>query len=189
MGTTNESEFLKDDTGGRRFWPVDLGKNAHTKSVFRDLEAEVPLIWAEAVELYRRGESLKMSDGAENLAKKSQEEHRESNYNEGLIEEFLNQKIPKDWYRKTVAERRAWLDNWFNQRSVPEEDLMQRDHICAVEIWNECFRQTGHSRMKKTDAREINGILDRLQGWQKMKNPMRFGSEYGMQRGYERTVT
>lgn len=189
VGTTNESEFLKDDTGGRRFWPVDLGKNAHTKSVFRDLEAEVPLIWAEAVELYRRGESLKMSDGAENLAKKSQEEHRESNYNEGLIEEFLNQKIPKDWYRKTVAERGAWLDNWFNQRSVPEEDLMQRDHICAVEIWNECFRQTGHSRMKKTDAREINGILDRLQGWQKMKNPMRFGSEYGMQRGYERTVT
>lgn len=186
VGTTNETEFLKDETGGRRFWPVDLGKHMHGKSVFRDLLDEVPMIWAEAMSLYRAGEPLILSSEAEGMAKQSQEEHRESNYSEGLIVEFLEKKIPKDWYKRSLAERRLWLDNSFNQGREPEENLMYRDRVCAIEVWYECFGQSGFNRMKKSDSREINAILDRMPGWKRSNKTMRFGGEYGPQRGYER---
>ena len=53
FGTTNDSEFLKDKTGNRRFWPVDVGINKPSKNVFTGLEAELDQIWAEAVTAYR----------------------------------------------------------------------------------------------------------------------------------------
>lgn len=189
VGTTNESEFLKDDTGGRRFWPVDLCKQGHQKSVFRDLMGEVPLIWAEAMYLYRNGETLTMSKEAEALAKETQEDHREVSYNEGRIIEFLSRKVPVGWYKRSIAERKAWLDNVFEQDRTQESDLTERDRICAWEIWNECYGQAGYQQMKKSDSREINSILDRLPGWQRSKSPVRFGGEYGTQRGYLRVST
>lgn len=62
--------------------------------------------------------------------------------------------------------------------------LVYRDRICALEIWNECFRQI--SRMKKSEAREINAVLDRMPGWRRAEQMMRFGKDYGVQRGYVR---
>jgi predicted P-loop ATPase len=50
-GTTNESEYLGDATGGRRFWPVHCG----TIDVAA-LERDRDMLWAEAVARYESGE-------------------------------------------------------------------------------------------------------------------------------------
>jgi predicted P-loop ATPase len=52
--STNEGEYLKDQTGGRRFWPVKtaLAKPIDINGIVRDKDQ----IWAEAVHLYRKGE-------------------------------------------------------------------------------------------------------------------------------------
>lgn len=189
VGTTNESEFLKDYTGNRRFWPVDLAQQDRRKDIWAGLRREVDQIWAEAVCMYRLGEPLVLSAAAEKLAEGVQEEHRESGYAEGAILEFLARKVPRDWYGRTQYERRAWLDSEFDRREVEKADgdgLMYRDRICAWEVWNECFRQAGYNRMKKSDAREINSVLARLPGWERQKGTVRFGGEYGSQRGFLR---
>lgn len=186
VGTTNEQEFLKDYTGNRRFWPVDLTGKGHTKNIWKDLPGEVAQIWAEAVSLYRQGESLILSDGAAGLAEKVQDEHREVSYSEGAIREFLEQKVPRNWYQRSLYERRSWLDSEFDRKQADDDQLMYRDRICAWEIWNECFRMAGYNRMKKADAKEINGVLERLEGWERQKCSIRFGGEYGFQRGFVR---
>ncbi len=49
-GTTNRNDYLTDDTGGRRFWPVTVGAIK-----LDELTADREQIWAEAVDLFRTG--------------------------------------------------------------------------------------------------------------------------------------
>ena len=95
--------------------------------------------------------------------------------------------MPAGWYQKSLADRRNWLDNTFNQQREDEGQMVYRDRICALEIWNECFRQ--FARMKKSEAREINATLGRMPGWKRAERALRFGGDYGVQRGYIRDVT
>ena len=58
FGTSNAGEFLKDTTGNRRFWPVDVGVHLAKKSVWEDLPRERDQIWAEARVYWMLGEPL-----------------------------------------------------------------------------------------------------------------------------------
>lgn len=181
FGTTNDSEFLRDRTGNRRFWPVDVYRQTPTKDVFRDLPGEVDQIWAEAMMRWRIGEPLYLSGEAAEIALQEQESHKESNTKEGLIREFLERPIPLDWDKRTISERRMyWLDGFARESG----DTTKRTRVCALEIWVECFGGDPRN-IKQADSREINSILESLPGWTRSTNGIRFGP-YGFQRGFIR---
>ena len=66
------------------------------------------------------------------------------------------------------------------------EYLADKQRTCAIEIWQKALGEQG--RPQKWQAGEINNIILSLPGWEKMKNPSRFG-EYGQQRGFQRMST
>lgn len=182
FGTSNDSEFLKDMTGNRRFWPVDVGMHPAKKSVWQELPAEVDQIWAEAYAYWAAGEKLFLPKELEEAAVEQQETHREASGKEGLIMDFLNKPVPANWNQMDVVKRRMFLAGGMHM----EGELVLRDRVCAVEIWVECFG--GDLRhMKRSDSMEINNIL--LHGkWQRIKTPRDFGP-YGQQRGFVRPTT
>lgn len=182
FGSSNQYEFLKDITGNRRFWPIDIEAQKPTKNVYVNLPGEVDQIWAEAVVRYKNGESLIIEDNeaALKIAETAREAHMESNSKQGLINEFLLQKVPKNWNTMSRSARRTYLTMGSH---TPDEDLEYRDRICAVEVWYECFGQDP-ARMKKVDTREINQILLDSPYTQGGSHVMRFG-EYGKQRGFK----
>ena len=181
FGSSNQYEFLKDITGNRRFWPIDIEAQKPTKNVYVNLPGEVDQIWAEAVVRYKNGESLIIEDNeaALKIAETAREAHMESNSKQGLINEFLLQKVPKNWNTMSRTARRTFLTMGSH---TPDEDLEYRDRICAAEVWYECFG-IDPSRMKKVDTREINQILMDSPYTEGKAKLMRFG-EYGHQRGF-----
>lgn len=179
-GTTNKSEFLKDDTGDRRYWPVNVTAEGRTKDVREDLPKEVDQIWAEAIYLWKElKEPLAPSKEQEALAKIEQEDHREISEKEGLILKYLDTLLPENWDDMDIYRRRNFL-----QGVDVLEGTVKRDKVCAIEVWCECFEKN-KADMKKSDSIEINNILNSLKGWSKNPKAKRF-KEYGLQRFFER---
>lgn len=185
FGTSNDSEFLKDSTGNRRFWPIDVGVHPAKKSIWDDLPGEVDQVWAEAYAYWVLGEPLYLSKEVEELAFEQQESHRELSGKEGIIQDFLEKPILPNWGQMGLGQRRQFLNG--NLQYDESVGLMPRDKVCAVEIWEECFGSEKRY-MKRSDSTEINNILLSLKGWKRIKTPRRFGA-YGNQKGFERLPT
>ena len=70
-GTTNSEQFLRDTTGNRRFWPIEVGV-FDTKS----LAAIRDQLWAEASQRETDGESIRLDPSLYTAAAEAQDEHR-----------------------------------------------------------------------------------------------------------------
>ena len=189
FGTANDTNFLRDETGNRRFWPIDCFIYKPKKSIFNDLKDELEQIWAEACELAKNEfYSLVLSKEAEKIAKEEQDSHSEDNVYRGIIIDYLDKKIPKDaWDSMDLFGRRAYLNDYENmKKQYDESDLILRDKICVAEIWEEALKMDIRY-LKKSDSIEINKILSSLYKWEKIKQSSRFG-KYGVQKGFKRKI-
>lgn len=71
-GTTNEMEYLRDQTGNRRYWPIACG-DIDLDAIRRDRDQ----LWAEAVHRFDAGEAWWLDDAEEELARAEQDDRRE----------------------------------------------------------------------------------------------------------------
>lgn len=85
FGTTNRSVYIKDETGGRRFWPFTAG-HVDIGALGRDRDQ----LFAEAVECYRRGERWWPDGAFERLYIKPEQDSR---YDADLWEEAIKQYV------------------------------------------------------------------------------------------------
>lgn len=183
FGTTNDIEYLRDPSGNRRFWPVTAGYSKPTKSVFNDLDDyEIDQIWAEAVTRWWLGESVFLSKELEEEAEKYREGHTERDPLRGQIEAFIEKLVPADWQNWTTEKRRMF----WNGMTGNDIQLVSRDRVCALEVWRECIGDC-RVNMPKYESTRINAILSVLPEWESV-SLIRFGPEYGRQRGYKRTT-
>ncbi|MGI6085237.1 MAG: VapE domain-containing protein [Acetivibrionales bacterium] len=164
FGSTNNREFLKDTTGNRRFWPVDVNPENKKMSHWDHLTNEVVgQIWAEALELYRRGESLELDREAEKEAEKQQGLHMQDDPREGIIKE--------------------WLDTPQDNLYLPSDgEILEK--VCAAQIWAECL-DNKKGTLKPWEAKEICSIMRKMPDWEEASKPMRIQG-YGQQKVFIR---
>jgi len=81
VGTTNDDSYLRDATGGRRFWPIKAGKIT-LKAIAQDRNQ----LFAEAVHRYKAGESW---HEVPESAKEIQESRREMDDWQTVISDWL----------------------------------------------------------------------------------------------------
>ena len=180
IGTTNETQFLRDTTGNRRFWVVDT-PDAAQHDLWAELTPEtVKRIWGEACALYRAGEPLYLSRELEAAARAVQESYEEENPREGIIVDYLERLLPEEWKDMDLFERRSWLESG-------AEGTVRRGTVCTMEIWAEALGGNP-DRLDRYAVKEIRGILDELPGWNKGDNGNRRQKTklYGQQRVYVR---
>ena len=187
IGTTNDNECLSDPTGNRRFLPVDVVPENATRDVFKDLPSEVDQIWAEAVALYRAGETLYLSKDVELAATIQQAKHTATDERTGIVEAYLNKALPPNWQELNIDQRRAYV----NDEASDFEDSVNfkgatevRDIVCVAEIWCECLGYRKED-MDKYKTRSINSIMKTLSGWVQTSSTTNFPI-YGTQKFYKR---
>ena len=178
--TTNDSEFLRDRTGGRRFLPVLVNGNGMLNAA----DMETDQIWAEAMAAYKKDSTLLLDAEARSMAAEMQDAVTEGSEKKGLIEDYLEKRFPECWQKMDLYDRKAYLDS-YSEETAEGRPL---DKVCVLQIWVEAL---GNRKDKFTSAnsRELNAIMHRIKGWEPYKNgrgTLRFGNLYGVQKAYIR---
>lgn len=181
--TTNETDFLKDRTGGRRFWA--LACETMGRPIAELDRNYIDQLWAEVYQWYQEKETLDLELSPESLkvARKLQEEHTEGAERKALVQSYLDTLLPEDWETMDIGSRRYYLRD---PGQIAEKGKVERQRVCILEIW--CELLEGNKKdMKNLDARELNAIMQSLPNW-KAGTTARFGGEYGRQRAYYRSA-
>ena len=185
-GTTNETYFLKGDTGNRRFWVMAANPDQRKhEDVKADLAEERDQIWAEAVQRWREGEKLYLPKDLETEARQ-----RQANYNDeaddpmrDVLLQFLDLKLPPDWATWDLARRRAWLKNPDPLDAAATET---RDRVCAAEFLCERLGKDMSDKDYKYMARRVCRIIAELPNWERISSSRHVETLYGIQKGFRR---
>ena len=185
FGTTNEDEFIRDPTGGRRFWGVKMDVHPRKYSCLWDNFTEElrGQVWAEAVTRYRAGEKLFLEGDVAQMALEEQELRTVESMKTTPIREYLEILLPEDWNERTPQERRAYIANEDELLGHPDGKY-RRERVCLAEIFIECFgRELQY--VNGQERREVMDVMRRMHGWKEIGGSVRFGP-YGKQKGFYR---
>jgi|GEM_PF-3489338 len=141
---TKDEGFLKDKTGNRRYWVVEVGKFD-----VEGIEAIRDQLWAEAVAAYRAGKRWWLTDEEQDeLATPVQKQHEESNsYVENVIEMMFYRWQENDHGRRTGKFARSepllvtCLDEVMDFLSIPMD---RKDRV--KRFIGEALREVGFVR-------------------------------------------
>lgn len=179
-GSTNEDEYLRDSTGGRRFWPIEC--RAEEIDTER-LETQVDQIWAEVVVAYRQWREkygprsvlplYMQTEAAIDTAMRLQESRRQQGSDEVLaarIEEWLSQPIGSD----------LGLDD------VDDVEPRYRDTTCLIEIWEQMMGRDVNNYTDR-DQQLLSRAMRKVPTWKTTGSRVRVAG-YGQQRIYRKVV-
>ena len=186
-GTTNETYFLKGDTGNRRFWVMaanpDVRKHNDVKA---DLMAERDQIWAEAVEVWRKGEKLYLPKDLEIEARQRQAEYNDEADDpmKDMLTAYLEMKLPPEWNTWDLKRRRAYIND---PDPLDATGTETRERICIAEFICERLGKDMGDKEYKYIARKVSRMMDEIPGWERMGVSKHAQAIYGVQKSFRRT--
>ena len=157
IGTTNSDAPLTDKTGNRRYYPVEVHCDGY--DLFdheQDCRDYIMQCWAEARELYHRGEMPNFADRKLTaMYREAQENATQDDWRSGAIQAFLDRKLPGELTCVREVCHRALSPN----PDFPKEPTL-------------------------VESKDIGAIITRLPNWEKVGNKRM--SLYGVQRCWQK---
>jgi predicted P-loop ATPase len=176
IGSTNDDEYLRDPTGGRRFWPVRCTVD---EIDIERLKENLFWLWAEAAWTYK--------------------EMRSANRNQFLplylddkdaaqqAVEMQNSRTIETAESTLAGEILAWLDTPFGDFDIDPDGIMEyRNETCIAQIWREMLARTGSIPHQETI--KIGAALNRI-NWRRSPGVVKtadINKKYGPCRVYTR---
>ncbi len=141
VGTTNSAKYLRDSTGGRRFWPVQTAGRFYIPAIARERDQ----LWAEAAAAHAAGEQHWMTDEEEAAAQGEQEARYMADEWEGQVA--------------------SWLARGgdFEPLNGADKSHKSMDRVTGMEVWIGCLGGSPATLRRETQHR-ISEIMERL-GW------------------------
>lgn len=153
--STNKDQYIEDDTGGRRFWPVRVGV-IDIESLERDRDQ----LWAEAYSRFMAGEKTYFDEAGESVAAEHQAERQVSDAWRERIEAWVSTPMRKGESDMRSRVGRVYLD-----------DVLHHCLDVPVERRSQAFKNRISSIMKLT-------------GWVKDREKRSEADSDGVQREY-----
>lgn len=184
IATVNgERGYLRDITGNRRFWIIKVHQKKQKKTWNFD-EHFRQQFWAEAKEIWKSGEKLYLEGDILEAAEAAQKGAMEADERVGMIEEYLNTKLPEDWDDMELVARRNYLNGCELGKPI-QDGKVERTSVSNAEIWCECFGKS-LQEMKPADSYAIAAMMAQVEGWERT-TVIRRQPLYGRQRQYQKT--
>lgn len=184
-GTTNETYFLKGDTGNRRFWVIKVDADLRHYSDYQQaIRNDRDQLWAEAVHYWKNNEPLYLPQHLEAQARQKQAEVNDDSDDPmlNMLLTFLDTKLPPEWNTWDLARRKAYI----NDPDPLDGGVIERDRICVPEFLCERMGRNIADKEYKYLARKIAKLIDSLDGWERISTTKHAEKLYGIQKGWKR---
>lgn len=178
IGSTNDAKYLRDETGGRRFWPIECLLPDDENIDIEGLREEVSQLWAEAVHLYREMRKVQPNGNlplylADDDARLEAERLQESRRVE-TVEDAMAGQIS------------AWLEKPINVGDAFDSDeTVLRNATCLKQVWVEGLGNDPRS-FNAQAAQTVGRAMRLVKGWDSRACKIRLFGDYGKQRAYFR---
>ena len=142
FATTNDDEYLKSQTGNRRFWPIPVGR-IDLEGLRRDRDQ----LWAEAAMCEARGDSIALPRHLWTAASEEQSKRLESDEWAGPIHDYLSLPAKINQEEFTVLE--VLTKNQFLQIEVGRVGLSEKTRAANI------LRRMGYEKHRKRLAGNV----------------------------------
>lgn len=179
FASTNKWDFLKSQTGNRRFWPVETMVQEPEASVHDLTKQDVKQIWAEAYELYKKGEKLYLDQTTNDMAITMQYHYTEEDPWVEIFDAYLKYDVPENWYDMSRYEKLEFIQMYGKEER--KEKLYKRVRVCTHELWEIALEKK--DKLDSFNIKLIRQAMSKLTDWVKDPEAVRFGTTYPRHRG------
>ena len=141
--TVNDDQFLKDHTGNRRFWVIEVNEKIDNKQLEKDLDS----IWKGIMLAYRNGVLPKLSESAEELSNLRNSQYEQEDPFEHYALKFIESTTKSKFTAREVLES--------DKCSHEPEKISQRDMTAMGKALKRVGCQPAGQSNKKGDRSRL----------------------------------